>query len=59
MGYMFDLLTNELPLTLSCNPPAGKRHFFTAYRIKGTGGGTVTMAMAGRAIEPSELGDDE
>jgi len=43
IGYEFDLTTNELTPKLAPNPSAGKRHAFTAYRMRGSGGGEVTM----------------
>lgn len=45
VGYGFDLRTNELKSKTVPNPSAGKRHHFTAYRLKGQGGKPVSMTV--------------
>lgn len=43
IGYSFDLKTNVLTPRVAPNPSAGKEHRFVAYRLKGHGGGAVSM----------------
>jgi len=43
VGYEFDMQINKLTPRLAANPTAGREHTFIAYRISGTGSGTITM----------------
>lgn len=43
VGYAFDLRANKLTPELALNPSAGRKHRFSAYRLKGMGSGTVSM----------------
>jgi hypothetical protein len=56
IGYEFDLTSNELTPKLAPNPSAGKQHTFKAYRMVGTGSGTVSMRDEAAVIE--ELNED-
>lgn len=59
VGYTFDLRVNTLTPELAPNPSARKQHRFSAYRLKGMGSGTVTMADIELVEEQLALGDDE
>jgi hypothetical protein len=56
VGYKFDLRTNVLEAETIPNPNAGAEHRFVAYRMRGQGGGPVSMVGNPAAIvkEPSE-----
>ncbi len=43
VGYSFDLRTNEIMASTVANPNAGTRHRFRAWRVKGSGTGSVAM----------------
>lgn len=55
VGYHFDLTSNVLTPTTAPNPTSGKEHRFTAYRLKGRGGATVTM---NDRIDPVEINEE-
>jgi hypothetical protein len=42
-GYTFDLRENTLSSEKGPNPNAGRSHTFSAYKIRGQGGGAVTL----------------
>lgn len=44
VGYNFDLRTNELTPQFIANPGAGRKHQFTAFRVKNSTGPQVEMA---------------
>lgn len=46
VGYTFDLRANTLTPSYVPNPRAGRRHDFTAYRRRGSGGPQVAMKAA-------------
>ncbi|MBI3651876.1 MAG: hypothetical protein HY231_12720 [Acidobacteria bacterium] len=53
VGYQFDLHQNTLVATQESNPTANQQHQFIAYRLKGQGGKSVSMAMDSLAISPA------
>jgi hypothetical protein len=59
VGYTFDLRANELTAELAPNPSAGKEHHFGAYRLKGMGGGVVSMREAEDVARRLPPGDGE
>jgi len=59
IGYTFDLQSNKLTPQLAPNPSAGRQHRFSAYRLKGMGSGTVTMANTEQVEAQLALGDDD
>lgn len=58
IGYAFDMRTNGLMPEKAANPTAGKEHSFIAYRMKGAGGGTVSMKNAEVILDELMDGDD-
>jgi hypothetical protein len=50
VGYKFDLRINVLEAEIVPNPNAGTEHRFIAYRIRGQGGGSVSMVGNPAAI---------
>ncbi len=58
IGYSFDLRSNKLAPQLAPNPSAGQEHHFAAYRLKGLGGGAVSMKQSGQVAELL-LGEDD
>lgn len=58
-GYSFDLRTNDLRPELSPSPSAGTEHRFAAYRMKGTGSGSVSMRSDLEVEVQMLMGEDE
>lgn len=59
VGYFFDLRDNLLEPNTAPNPSAGTRHSFNAYRLKGAGGGPVTMKKAATIVQDITGVDDQ